>query len=192
MRRFALVGCLVLACMLVGCGGKFTSEEFVREDVDFDVVSRVAVLPFLNHTNDKFIHQRVRNVAITQMLANGVADVVDRGIVDSVLYEEVIDPGQPIDLINLKRLGQRLNVQAFLLGSVDMSSAKSGGGSLSYPQLALTLRLVEAQSAGILWQSSGHWTSESFFGKMFGIAPTDSYHVNIDLLGRMMKNLAKR
>ncbi|MEN8135144.1 MAG: hypothetical protein ABFS18_06350 [Thermodesulfobacteriota bacterium] len=191
MQRFALIGCLVLLGMLVGCGGKFTREEFVRGDVDFEVVSRVAVLPFLNHTSDKFIHERVRNVAITQLLANGVADVVDRGIVDSVLYEEVIDPFQPIDLINLKRLGQRLNVQAFLLGSVDMV-AKKQSGAFAYPQLALTLRLVEGQSASILWQSSGHWTSESFVGKMFGIAPTDSYHINIELLNRMMKSLAER
>ena len=159
--------------------------------VYFDVVTRVAVLPFLNHTTDQYIHQRIRNVAITQLLANGVADVVDRGIVDSVLFEEVIDPSQPIDLINLKRLGQRLNVQAFLLGNVDMVSRKRSG-SVGYPQMALTLRLVEAQSASILWQSSGHWTSESLLGKIFGIAPTDSYHVNLKLLGRMMKSLAGR
>ncbi len=190
MRRFALVGCLVLVCMLVGCGGKFSSEVFIREGVDFDVVKRVAVLPFLNHTEERFAHERVRNVAVTQLLANGVADVVDRGIVDSVLFEEVIDPRQPIDLINLTRLGQRLNVDAFLLGSVDMVARKQSG-SFAYPQMALTIRLVEAQSASILWQSTGHWTSESFLGKMFGIAPTDSYHVNIELLDRMLKSLAK-
>ena len=190
MRSFALVGCLVLVCMLVSCsGGKFSSEEFIRENIDFESVRRVAVLPLLNHTSDPYVHQRVRNVAITQMLANGVADVVDRGIVDSVLFEEVIDPAQPIDLINLKRLGQRLGVDAFLLGDVDMVVARRTG-SFAYPQMALTLRLVEASSASILWQSSGHWTSESFFGKMFGIAPTDSYHVNIELLNRMMKSLA--
>jgi hypothetical protein len=176
--------------MLVGCGGKFTSEEYLRAEVDFDSISRVAVLPFINHTDDKYAHQRVRNVAITQLLALGVADVVDRGIVDSVLFEEVIDPGQPIDLINLKRLGQRLGVQAFLLGSVDMVVSR-GSSSSSYPQLALTLRLLEAQSAAIIWQSSAHWTSESFLGKIFGIAPTDSYHINIELLNEMLKSLGK-
>ena len=190
MQKFALVGCIVVVFMLGGCSGKFTHEEFLRPEVDFDSITKVAVLPFINHTDVKYAHERVRNVAITQLLAHGVADVVDRGIVDSVLFEEVIDPGQPVDLINLKRLGQRLGVQAFLLGSVDMVS-KGGSSSSAYPQMALTLRLVEAQSAGIIWQSSGHWTSESFFGKMFGIAPTDSYHVNIELLGRMLKSLAK-
>jgi len=193
MQRFTSAVLYVTVCIsLLGCSGKFTSEEFLRQDVDFDSIRRVAVLPFLNHTSDKYINERIRNVAITQILANGVADVVDRGIVDSVLYEEVIDPRQPIDLINLKRLGQRLNVQAFLLGDVDMVTSKSVGGSSGYPQLGLTIRLVEAQSASILWQSSGHWTSESFVGKMFGIPPSDSYHVNIKLLHNMIESLAKR
>lgn len=187
MRRAKLVFCLVLFGLLLGCGGKFTRDEFLREDVDFDAITRIAVLPFQNHTDDKFAHERIRNVAITQILSTGLADVVDRGIVDSVLYEEVIDPTLPIDLINLKRLGQRLNVQGFLMGSVDMTLEKGG-----YPQLAVTLRLVETQSAAILWQSSGHWTAESYMGKIFGIAPTDSYHVNIELLNSMMKSLPKQ
>lgn len=189
MQKLALVGCLILLGVVAGCGGKFTSEDFVREDIDFAIVTKVAVLPFFNHTEDKFAHQRIRNVAITQLLANGIADVVDRGIVDSVLFEEVIDPRQPIDLINLKRLGQRLNVQAFLMGSIDAVQSKKRG---LYPQMALNLRLVEAQSGTILWQSSGHWTSESFFGKIFGVAPTDSFHVNLKLLDRMLRSLANQ
>ena len=190
MQKFALVGCVVVFCvLLVGCGGKYTSTEFVRGDVDFAIVTKIAVLPFANNTDDRYAHQRVRNIAITQLLAYGVADVVDRGIVDSVLYEEVIDPRQPIDLINLKRLGQRLNVQSFLMGSVDLVESKKTG---MYPQLALTLRLLESQSGTIIWQSSGHWTSESLTGKIFGIAPTDNFHVNLKLLGRMIKSLAKQ
>lgn len=189
MQKLALVGCLVWFCVLAGCGGKFTNEDFVRDDVDFAGVTKVAVLPFFNYTTDKYAHQRVRNVAITQLLANRIADVVDRGIVDSVLFEEVIDPTQPIDLINLRRLGQRLQVQAFLVGSIDVTVGDKTG---AYPQLALTLRLLEAQTGAILWQSSGQWTSESFFGRVFGITPTDSFHVNLELLDRMIRSLAKQ
>lgn len=189
MQKFALtVSLLILSVLIAGCGGKFSNTEFIREDVDFNIITKIAVLPFANNTSDPHAHQRVRNIAITQLLAYGVADVVDRGIVDSVLYEEVIDPNQPIDLINLKRLGQRLNVQSFLMGSVDLLSASGGG----YPQIALTLRLVESQSGTVIWQSSGHWTSESLAGKIFGLAPTDSFHVNLELLSRMVKSLAKQ
>jgi len=188
MQKFSLVGCMILFCTLAGCGGKYTSTEFVREDVDFNIITRIAVLPLQNNTGQRNLQQGIRNVAITQLLAQGIADVVDRGIVDSVLFEEVIDPNQPIDMINLKRLGQRLNVQAFMMGSVDMSQGTKGKG---YPQLALSLRLIESQSGAVIWSSSGHWSSESLAGKIFGITPTDSFHVNIKLLDSMIESLAK-
>jgi TolB-like protein len=191
MKKLSLVLSLLLLVLASGCSGKFASEEYVRDDVDFAAVQRVAVLPFQNFTGDQFAHERARNVAITQLLALQVADVVDRGIVDSVMTEEVIDPRQPIDIINLKRLGQRLNVQAFLLGSVDLVDSKKTG-SVEYPVLAITLRLVEAQSSIVIWQSSGRWTSESVTGRIFGISPTDNFHVNIQLIRNMMRSLANK
>ncbi len=190
MKKLSLVMSMLLLVLVGGCSGKFTSEEYVRDDVDFAAVQRIAVLPMQNFTNDQFAHERARNIAITQLLALQVADVVDRGIVDSVMTEEVIDPRQPIDIINLKRLGQRLNVQAFLLGSVDMVDNKKTG-SVDYPQLAITFRLVEAQSSIVIWQSSARWTSETITGRIFGISPTDSFHVNIQLIRNMMRSLAK-
>lgn len=189
MKKLSLVFSVLLLVSVGGCSGKFNSDHFVRDDVDFAAVQRVAVLPFQNYTTDKFAHQRTRNIAITQLLALEVADVVDRGIVDSVMAEEVIDPNQSIDIINLKRLGQRLNVQAFLLGSVDLVANKKGGGT-SFPQMGLTLRLVEAQSSIVIWQSSGRWTSETLVGRIFGVAPDDSFHVTIKLIRNMLKSLA--
>lgn len=190
MKRSSFVYGLLLLVLLSGCSGKFTSKEFVREDVDFDAIRRIAVLPFLNHTADKYAHQRARNIATTQILALGVADVVDRGIVDSVLQEEVIDAYQPIDLLNLKRLGQRLNVQAFLLGSVDLSSGSRS--SRSFPTVGITLRLVDAQAAVVLWQASGTWNTETTSGRIFGSKPADLYHVNLLLLEDMLKNLSRK
>ena len=114
MKKLSLVMSMLLLVLVGGCSGKFTSEEYVRDDVDFAAVQRIAVLPMQNFTNDQFAHERARNIAITQLLALQVADVVDRGIVDSVMTEEVIDPRQPIDIINLKRLGQILGGHPFL------------------------------------------------------------------------------
>ena len=190
MNRYSFVYGLLLMVLLSGCGGKFTSEEFVREDVDFDAIRRIAVLPFINHTQDRYAHERARNIATTQILAQNVSDVVDRGIVDSVLLEEVIDPSLPIDLLNLKRLGQRLNVQAFLLGSVDLS----GGGlsSSTFPSLGITLRLVDAQASVVLWQASGTWNTETTGGRIFGAKPADLYHINLMLLEDMLRSLSRK
>jgi TolB-like protein len=172
-----------------GCGGKFDSKEYLRENVDMTAISRIAVMPFQNFTSDQYVAERTRDIATTQLLASGIADVVDRGLVDSVMAEEVIDPRLPIDQINMKRLGQRLNVQAFLLGGVDLAGEKRTG-SMAYPVLGVTMRLVDAQAGVVIWQSSGRWTSETVIGRILGTTPTDDFHVTLELLHRMLRSLA--
>ena len=177
--------------MLCGCGGKFDSKEYMRDKVDLAAISRIAVMPFQNFTGDQFVADRTRDIATTQLLASGIADVVDRGIVDSVMVEEVIDPRLPINQINMKRLGQRLNVQAFLLGSIDLAGDRRTG-SVAYPILGVTLRLVDSQAGLVIWQSSGRWTSETVLGRIVGINPTDDFHVSLLLIQRMLRPLASK
>lgn len=179
----------LLLLLIGGCGGKYDSKEYLREQVDLAAISRIAVMPFQNFTGDSFVADRTRDIATTQLLASGIADVVDRGLVDSVMMEEVIDPRLPIDQINMKRLGQRLNVQAFLLGAVDLAGEKRSG-SVAYPVLGVTLRLVDSQAGLVIWQSSGRWTSETVLGRILGINPTDDFHVSMQLLRRMFGTLA--
>jgi len=107
------------------------------------------------------------------------------------MAEEVIDPRLPIDQINMKRLGQRLNVQAFLLGTVDLAGEKRTG-AIAYPVLGVTLRLVDAQAGMVIWQSSGRWTSESVSGRILGIKPTDDFHVTLELMHRMLRSLVTK
>lgn len=191
MQKFTLVCCLALMCFfLVGCGGKFTSEEFVRENIDLSSISKIAVLPFKNNTVEKFEGERIRNIVLTQILSLGIADAVDQGIIDSIMAEEVIDARSPIDVISLKRLSQRLGAQAFIMGSVDASEGHSRSGQ-GYPKLALTLRLVEGQSGTIIWQSSGIWNTETIAGRLFGGAPTDKFKVALKLVRKMLIGLAQ-
>lgn len=185
------VAILLLLLLISGCSGKFDSNEYLRENVDLAAITRIAVLPFQNFTSDSFVADRTRDIATTQLLASGIADVVDKGLVDSVMMEEVIDPRLPIDQVNMKRLGQRLNVQAFLLGAVDLAGEKRSG-SVGYPVLGVTLRLVDSQAGLVIWQSSGRWTSETVLGRILGIKPTDDFHVSLLLLRRMLGALSSK
>ncbi|MBU0484586.1 MAG: hypothetical protein KKB30_08750 [Proteobacteria bacterium] len=189
MRKCSIVLLIAMFTLLIGgCSGKFSSQSFLREDVDLDLINRLVVLPFENHTDDKYAAQRVRDVAITQVLAMGISDVVDMGIVDSVMMEEVIDPGKPIDLLNLKRLAQRLNVEAFLLGSID-ESGEVRKGTIAFPDLAVTLRLVDSKSSVVIWQSSARWSADSMAGRLFGLAPTDKFHITLKLMKKMLSTI---
>ena len=189
MRTWWLIGLLVLF-LLAGCAGKSgTSQEvFLREDVDFGFIQRIAVLPFENNTNDKFAPGRFRDIVTTSLLAYGLFDVVDKGLVDSVFVEEAIEQGAAIDGLTLKRLGQRLNVQAMMIGSVDVVNQARIGG-VEYPEIAMTLRLLEAQSGMILWQASGRLTGESLVKRILGLAPGDSYKITSDLVISLIRTL---
>ena len=121
MRKLLLI-LAVMALLLSGCSTTgSTNESYLREDVDFNFVQRIAVLPFQNNSDDQYAIVRTRDITITHVLTLGLFDVVERDLVDSALREEVITPSAEIDPLSLKRLGNRLRVQAFLLGTVDMA-----------------------------------------------------------------------
>lgn len=183
---------LVLALsFLWGCSSHSLTKSFLREDVNIGYIQTIAVLPFENlGPGGPATAQRIREITITQVLVSGLFDVVDRGRVDSMLREEAIDPGAAaaIDNLTLKRLGQRLGVQAFLLGSVEqVSDARTG--TAVYPETTITLRLVDIEAGNVLWQATGRGSGYSLLDRMFGVAPKDSFRVTLDLITRMLNTI---
>ena len=120
-----------------------------------------------------------------------IFDLVDKGIVDSVLHEEALDPGAPVSQLMLSRLGQRLNVQAIMIGAVDLAGDKRVG-SVIVPEMSLTLRLIETKSGLILWQASGHYAGDSIIGRLFGITPDDTYKVTAKLAKELLATIPER
>ncbi len=180
---------LVVLLGIAGCGSKATSDSFIREDVDLGYIQRIAVLPLENYSDDQYAAKRVRNVINTQILAMGLFDTAEQGLVDSVLLREAIEQNTPIDQLTLKRLGQRLKVQAFIMGAVDQAGDVRRGAN-TFPEIAMTLRLLEAESGRILWQASGYRNGESLSRRLFGMAAIDSYQVALKLTRDLLSSLA--
>lgn len=193
MRTNILVLCAVMLIVLFtgGCGGKSVKKTFLRENVDLGFITRVAVLPFENQSSEKFAGEKIRNITVTHVLAREAFDAVDKGLVDSALQEEAIEPGKPLDLNSIKRLGQRLNVQAFVMGSVE-EAGTGKSGSYAYSEWSLTLRLVETNAAVVLWQASGHRSGDSLMGRLFGLTPQDSYQVADKLVKSLLRSLPSK
>jgi len=187
MRKLVFYGCLAFwLLMLTGCGNRTVTKSFVREEVDFGFIQRIAVLPFENNSADTFAAERARDVTITQVLELGLFDTVEKVLVDNVLYEEGVERGAPIDPLTLKRIGQRLDTQAVILGTIDLAGTGRIGSS-DYPEMALTLRLLEVNSGLILWQASGNLSGESFGRRLFGLKADDSYQVTLKLVRTLLK-----
>jgi TolB-like protein len=168
---------------LPGCGGSSMIKSFVRENVSLAHIQRVAVLPFEGGGNA----QRIREYTMTQLLASGIFDVVDKGLVDSVLAQEAIGPGTPLDKSTMKRLGQLLNVQAFILGSVEQGTTSRGNAS--FAQVTMTMRLIDSETGVLLWQASGRGSGFSLADRLFGMAPKDSFQVTMGLLEDLFKTM---
>jgi TolB-like protein len=160
--------------VLAGCGANTVSKSFIREGADLRLIQKVAVLPFEGGGRAS----RIRELAITQLLADKTFDVVDRGRVDIAMKRESLSGA--LDVSTIRRLGESLDVQAVLLGSVEQE--KVSRGSSSFPELTLTLRLIDCESGQLLWQASGRGSGYSVTDRLFGFAPKDIFEVTLELL----------
>ncbi len=177
-----------LSISLSACSGRNQTKSFMRDEVNLSYIQTVAVLPFENLGGGAGAAQRTREITMTQLLASGLFDVVDKGRVDSTLRAEAIEAGAPMDGPTMRRLGQRLGTQAFILGSVEQEAGARTGGAV-YPEISLTLRLVDTETGMVLWQSSGRGSGYSLMDRLFGTTPKNSFEVTLTLVSRMLATI---
>lgn len=177
--------------ILCGCGGKKPeSAVFLREGLDLSYVTKVAVLPFENLTTNEMVGRRVRDIAFTEVMAAKKFDVVDKGVVDAALREMALNGQEAMDAPVLKILGKRLGVNAFLSGTVN--NIEGGDrGALSYPEVSLTLHLIDSETAQILWRSTAYRNGYSLMNRMFDLDPRDEFEVTLSLLQDMIASIPK-
>ena len=163
---------LVFGCSLLsGCSS--APRYYAAESLGLGYVSRVVVLPFKNNTDSKFAEERFSDVVITEILSRGLFEVVEKGETKRFLSEELIQKEQDsLDQMTTMRMGQELSVQAYLAGSVEDFSIERNG-NYSYPVIAATLRLVDAQTGQIIWQASGSESGYRTFDRLFGFVSED-------------------
>ncbi|HIJ78262.1 MAG: CsgG/HfaB family protein [Desulfobulbaceae bacterium] len=187
--RFSVLFLMLFAngCILQTAGG---AQPFFRENVDFGFIKKIAVLPFSNNSKDQYVSEMVRDITITQMLSSRVFDVADKGVVDSILREENVQPGEPLDPQALRRLGQRLSVQAIFLGVVDQVG-ESGKGSSGASEMTLTLRLLDTQSGLVVWQATGNGSGDSLGRRLFGVGAKGTFEVILDLVDDLLDTIPR-
>lgn len=190
--RTRLLQKLVLGMIMIGLAGCSTSPiaSYVNENVSFGYIEKIAILPFENHTQNKLVEERIRDIVTTEVLSRGLFEVIEKGDLERFLREEmVVREHETLDQATAKRLIPRLQAQAYLAGAVDDFS-EVRNGAYSYPVVALTLRLVDAESSKIIWQASGHASGYSTVDRLFGLASEDANQVTFRLVEKLLNTLA--
>lgn len=159
--------CLLLACICLGCARAPKPNFYIRQDFDFSVIKRVAVLPFDNLTNEKFASERIRRLAINELLASGLMDVVVAGDLSATLKTAKVESLTALPPKEIKEIGRALNVQAVLAGSVERYE-ESKGGSFAAPEISISLVMAEIESGSIVWSVSASTGGAGFGTRHFG------------------------
>lgn len=181
-----IVTIFLLLLAISGCASE--KNHFLDENVEIDLLRKIVVLPFENHTQTKFVENRMRDVITTEILSRGLFDVVADGDVLRFLKDEVNGKPEAIDTKVARKMGRELEVEAFMTGAVDIYD-ENRNGSYTYPVVAVTLRLLDVRNNKIIWQASASETGYGTWSRVFGFASEDFNQVSFRLAQKVLASL---
>ncbi|MBW2569544.1 MAG: DUF799 family lipoprotein, partial [Deltaproteobacteria bacterium] len=163
--------------------------SYIHPTADLTYIKTVAIVPLKNLTKEKEAEGKVMNVVAAEVLRRGVFDVVEFGEVDKVLREEGAKKKEGVISKSVaERAGKRLNVQAFIVGAVEEYGI-SRAGSSSYPEVSVSLKLIDAKSYKILWESTYNVKGATILDRLFGIGKKSSGDLCRELVEDMFDTL---
>lgn len=183
--RIALLFFLVL---LAGCGGRVV--KYVNPNANFSYIKDVAVLPFNNLGGDRNAGEKVRGAVIVDLMSREVFNVIEQGevskVLDLVLRSAGSEAGMAVqpDKEMLKLIGERMGVQAVIIGSVD-DYGSSAGASL----VSISLRMLDTSSGAVLWQVKSTASGSSFIRSILGIGTNDMVRLSRKAVKKALNTL---
>jgi TolB-like protein len=158
---------LILAILWLGCASGLEPTQFTNPNFDFAFVEKVAVLPLENHSQDRQAAVRATRLLITELLATGAVDVVEPGQVQAALDRL---PGGVRTAPNneqITELGESLEVQAIIFGSVSQSE-NIRSGTVSIPVVTLDVHMVETETGVAVWAATHTEKGGGLSAKLLG------------------------
>lgn len=156
--RRSVILLLAVAVLFCSCAGSKT-RTYVHPEVDFPAYRRAAVLPFKNLTDEDYAGDRVTNIFVTEFLIASRMEIIEPNLTLSTLAEmgETFRPAnrEPAGLAleTMRELGEVLDAQAVLIGSVD-DYGQVRVGTETFPVVALSVRLLDAETGTVIWRAS--------------------------------------
>jgi len=141
---------LVLVLQFQNCGGP---RRFVHPEADVSYYERVALAPFENMAVDRAAGEKATNAFLTEVLISERFEVVEPGKVLRAARESGLS--NPLKLgeltgEELKTLGERLGVEAVILGTVrEYEMVRIG--QTQYPQVTLDVELIDVATGTTAW-----------------------------------------
>lgn len=178
--------------ILNGCGT--APKQYIRANVNFQYIKKVAVLPLNNLTDDKYAGEKIKSIIVMDILESGTFEVAEEGEVNKAVADVFREMGfregelVALDIESIKRISEKLGVQALFIGSVDSYGQGKGGGA-QYAVVSLSLRLVESNSGITLWRGLDSEKGSSLMRSVFGIEQKNEIELSRELSKKVLTTL---
>ena len=189
MKTRFLTLCLfaVAATVLLSACSSGTSS-YVRDDVDFGYLHKVAVVPFRNLSQDLHADTRLYSVFMTELLERDAFQVVALGEVLSAMNRLHIGADEELSQEKIVALGKELGVDGLFFGSVDQYGLERVSNQRIYV-LTATFSLAETETGTVIWTSQVHNDGNSLGRKLFGGGSASQHEVSKDAVDRALGTL---
>lgn len=157
---------LLLITVLYGCNNKNELKKFVKPDFNPYSISKIAILPIENYTPDQHAGEKIRSLLSIDLLSRNM-DVIEPGEVIIILREMKIWSVNSITVKDIKKIGTILKVNAVMMGSVGAYKVSKGISS-PYPEVSVSLRLLDANTGNIVWSVWDTTGGADFWARHFG------------------------
>jgi TolB-like protein len=184
-----LVCSIVIAFgLVIGCSSPEPGSVYLHPNADVGAFQSIAVLPIENLTNDQFADERVREILVVELLAQGLFEPVETGEVNRVLRAQGISNLTGLGPEEIAGLGEALGVQALLFGSV-MEYGQRRTGTFTTPEVALSLKLIECETGVVVWSVSDARTGMPLSMRLFGVGEQTHSQAIRKLIRQLMDDL---
>jgi len=158
---------ILLLVMMASSACRTSNQQtsFVHKNADLGAITKVAVLPFDNLSQERTAGDKVQKIFYLELLSLDVFEVAEPGEVTKVMRSEGSDALGPADY---EKLGKDLGVDAVFVGSV-VDFAETRSGSTPTPEVTIQLRLIETHSGSTIWSTGRSRSGASFSTRLFGV-----------------------
>lgn len=175
-------------CLIVlsGCGPSI--KPFAGRDLKGGEGVKMAILSFDNLSKTQGAGKSMENMVLTEFLKNSPVRIIDPGEVAAALSEERVRLATSIPKETVQALGKKLGVDLFMVGVVheyEMQMASGAGGSGQVPFIAITLRIIDANTGDIVWAINAA-RSGSDRETVFGIGKIQSLNTLADDIAKQI------
>ncbi len=165
-RKLIRSAILTLGLGAMACAGALPPTRFVNPNFDFAFVEKAAVLPLENLSNDQQAGVRATRLLITELLASGALDVVEPGEVRAA-FESVADRRRIPTTEQVIKMGERLGVQAIIIGTVTQSQSLRSG-TVTVPVVTLDVHMLETETGTAVWAATHSEKGGGLSAKLLG------------------------